>query len=804
MENKENKQEYNNFLEIYEDSKKIKIPKIQRNYVQGLNYEIRTKIISDIFNSLNKNEIIDLDVIYGTLEGEYFIPIDGQQRLTTLYLLHWYIYEIVENKENEDAINFEILYETQKYTQEFFETLKNNTEYLRNANKDNKDKGEQFSKIIKNSIWYYKSKWDNDTTVQASLQMLDEIVKNYLELKGKKIKNQLKNIQFSCNIIEAKDEIDPNELYIKMNSRGKQLSNFEDYKAYIEKLGNEMYEEDKMTEEEYISFCVNMNNKWPNIINSFYDYNYEKLGDIKVEEQFYNIIRLYIIFFFTEQYCIDEVNKDKKKKITELLSAKKQKYDLDDEDEKRIKDNKNNFFENLTKIMDNVEILHQYKEDSIINISELWKDEIENVKDELSNLLKYYAIMKYFEKVTDFEDETFYYWLRIIRNLIEIKGHIQISAEDNAKSPYYRTFKDIKNLADQLEKYPMIRNYFVNITFEDSKLEVNEHTKKWFELEKTKAELSEKSEEWKNEIIASDKIKYLTGRTKFIFDYAKNDIEEFKKYRKVINEIFNDEEIKDSNLLQRAMLCDDEYFYFVKDGRFYYTFLNFDDTDNTNVWKVALNNVEDNSIREKFKEFIDNELINTNSTINKLNEMIDNYNQINTWKYYFIKQNLFSKANKARILFGNDNSIDIDNEYRNININDCSINISNLSEKSKHWDFITLYIEERLREQLPIEHNKDDNRIEIYYRGKTGHYPEYKFDNSLEIKIKNQENKILEQYVIIRRKSDEEKCFVLNMSQDCQMEFDIYYEQGKTIDSTMLKKFNRIMQIIGLTFETKE
>src|SRR5262245_28874604 len=36
---------------------------------------------------------LDLDFIYGSLEGspQAFCPLDGQQRLTTLFLLHWYL-----------------------------------------------------------------------------------------------------------------------------------------------------------------------------------------------------------------------------------------------------------------------------------------------------------------------------------------------------------------------------------------------------------------------------------------------------------------------------------------------------------------------------------------------------------------------------------------------------------------------------------------------------------------------------------------------------------------------------------------
>lgn len=78
----------------------IQIPMIQRDFAQGRNNrkatEIRkaflNKILSGIRSVLEKKlPPLELDFIYGYLETGMFIPLDGQQRLTTLYLLHWYL-----------------------------------------------------------------------------------------------------------------------------------------------------------------------------------------------------------------------------------------------------------------------------------------------------------------------------------------------------------------------------------------------------------------------------------------------------------------------------------------------------------------------------------------------------------------------------------------------------------------------------------------------------------------------------------------------------------------------------------------
>lgn len=66
---------------------KISIPIIQRDYAQGRKdaATIRDKFLDEIFNRLDNDENLFLDFIYGSIEDDKFIPIDGQQRLTTLF-----------------------------------------------------------------------------------------------------------------------------------------------------------------------------------------------------------------------------------------------------------------------------------------------------------------------------------------------------------------------------------------------------------------------------------------------------------------------------------------------------------------------------------------------------------------------------------------------------------------------------------------------------------------------------------------------------------------------------------------------
>ena len=65
-----------------------------------------------------------LDFIYGTTENDRLNPLDGQQRLTTLWLLHWYI-ALRADMLNEDncAILKKFTYETRITSREFCQNL---------------------------------------------------------------------------------------------------------------------------------------------------------------------------------------------------------------------------------------------------------------------------------------------------------------------------------------------------------------------------------------------------------------------------------------------------------------------------------------------------------------------------------------------------------------------------------------------------------------------------------------------------------------------------------------------------------
>lgn len=210
--------------------KKIEIPIIQRDYAQGrINDEvgrIRDRFLDAIFQSIKNNRRITLDFVYGDVSKEGVLtPLDGQQRLTTLFLLHWY----AAKKENLDVLELNFLshfsYATRFSSRDFCQELVKFSPDL---------SIEKLSGAIKDQSWY-PYEWKNDPTIQSMLVMIDAIHEKFskqLDLwKSLVIEKKISFYFLPLNEMGLTDD-----LYIKMNSRGKPLTQFEHFKAEFEEI----------------------------------------------------------------------------------------------------------------------------------------------------------------------------------------------------------------------------------------------------------------------------------------------------------------------------------------------------------------------------------------------------------------------------------------------------------------------------------------------------------------------------------------------------------------------------------------
>ena len=205
--------------------KKIIIPKIQRDYAQGRKDpdidKVRARFLDSLHAALTDKPIV-LDFIYGDIdESGILTPLDGQQRLTTLFLLHWY----AAKKENIDYSEYEFLnnfgYETRYSARDFCSKLikfEPSFEF-------------ELSDEIIDQAWFPLD-WLNDQTVNSMLVMLNAIQEKFFDIKD--IWDKLKNGAITFYFLPIKDMGLTDEIYIKMNSRGKPLTPFEHFKAELE------------------------------------------------------------------------------------------------------------------------------------------------------------------------------------------------------------------------------------------------------------------------------------------------------------------------------------------------------------------------------------------------------------------------------------------------------------------------------------------------------------------------------------------------------------------------------------------
>lgn len=206
--------------------KKIIIPIIQRDYAQGRKgadvTRIRERFLDSLYNAVIEKPIT-LDFVYGDIDNEgNMTPLDGQQRLTTLFLLHWYAARKGNIADAEYSFLKRFSYETRYSARYFCIDL---VDYKPNFKTT-------ISKEIINQAWFPLD-WENDPTISSMLVMLDAIDNKFKDVPN--IWERLKEKCITFYFLPIKDMGLTDELYIKMNSRGKPLTLFEHFKAELER-----------------------------------------------------------------------------------------------------------------------------------------------------------------------------------------------------------------------------------------------------------------------------------------------------------------------------------------------------------------------------------------------------------------------------------------------------------------------------------------------------------------------------------------------------------------------------------------
>lgn len=204
---------------------KIIIPMIQRDYAQGRD-NVEVKRVRDRFLDALVQAVTDspitLDLIYGDISSKGTLtPLDGQQRLTTLFLLHWYAAKKEHVTEGEYGFLKRFSYATRYSARDFCKKL---IEYSPAFD-------QTLSEEIIDQDWFPLD-WMNDPTIRSMIVMLDSIDEKFSNVTN--IWEKLKDGAITFYFLPIKDMGLTDEIYIKMNSRGKPLTTFENFKADME------------------------------------------------------------------------------------------------------------------------------------------------------------------------------------------------------------------------------------------------------------------------------------------------------------------------------------------------------------------------------------------------------------------------------------------------------------------------------------------------------------------------------------------------------------------------------------------
>ncbi len=225
------------FLNLFSEDKVVEIPMIQRDYAQGRESakDVRDSFLSYLFSALQRNEARSLDFVYGKVVEKTFQPIDGQQRLTTLFLLHWYLAHCANKSvEFTTALNLNgdnrFCYLVRPSSRRFFSKLLTYTpESLKQC----------ISEQIKNQNWFFNNLL-RDPTVFGALTVLDAIQQRCCCLEYRDLKNFYDRLCcITMEVLDLGDAISSDDIYLRMNARGKELTGFEKFKAWLIKKFSE-------------------------------------------------------------------------------------------------------------------------------------------------------------------------------------------------------------------------------------------------------------------------------------------------------------------------------------------------------------------------------------------------------------------------------------------------------------------------------------------------------------------------------------------------------------------------------------
>lgn len=559
----------------------IEIPIIQRDYAQGRNNpkaaDVRKSLVGNMIKAVKEDKLLFFDFVYGRVDNNKFIPFDGQQRLTTLFLFHKYVFEKCQSdsdcnhKDNCScrSILGRFSYAIRQSSREFCEKLVENNiipddkyktqlretfiaELKKEVNEKEK-KADEFIKSIDNWIyrfvtnqpWFYPD-WEKDPTVMGMLTMLDEIhfqMRNETDFKTFADKlTSVCNCSITFHFVDMGEHKMSDETYVKMNARGKTLTPFENFKASLEQYLEEKSKTDLLNRwkgnyDEPKQIYTGIDGIW---LDLFWKVaNQGKEGAKELPDTL-------IMSFFNRHFmnvwrcCYANNSKSEKKEEYDKFNARIQK-------EIPLYPTKDNFvpFDIYEYVIDNcgvedclssifniLDALCEEDNSTLSDCQAVWNrkekepqwniyqgDKSNNNRETYPSRVAFYALMKYFKNSKDTASLT--QWMRVVWNIIE-------NSTIDSSETYHAALRLIEKLS---AKSHTIYNALAN-EFESFELGNQYHAQEQVaeEIAKAKQILNgaprSDGKSWEEIIIEAERYAFFKGAIRFLFQNAEGKVTE--------------------------------------------------------------------------------------------------------------------------------------------------------------------------------------------------------------------------------------------------------------------------------------
>lgn len=542
---------------------RIEIPKIQRDYAQGRENEseVADRFLDKIFECLKDGTNLELDFIYGSVNNKIVYLLDGQQRVTTLFLLYWYmaLREDIFNEEIKEYLK-KFTYSTRVSSREFCQNIIDNIEKIKKYYDD--EVGEKkyevkLSNIIKNFYWFTN---ENDPTIKAMINMIDKIDDKYNEISKNdssiKLFNNLEKIKFYFLPLENFNLTD--EIYLKMNARGKSLTSFENFKAdftdYILKINGNKIDSSIQLQ------LSDLDNKYTNLfwtLSKEYNNIQNKSNNIILDDLYMKFFYRITLIYFIISYKGSNEKLIKEEYYTKYLNENN-KYSSFNAFEKTYNNNKD-IINTIFRVLDILESKYSH----ILNIIKpIWDSTNYNILSkivyEYKDIIIFAALVFYIDKNNidknnyNKNETSFKQWMRIVWNITE-NSYIDESSSISLIKLFYELSEHSSNIYDFLANEEKIIH--TNIS------------KEAVQYERRKCKFIIKDNNWETYFIEAEKHQFFRGYIDFLID-DNMDIDKFNHRKEMMNEVFDSNgtkgEFLKNHLFLRALISKINYIDYLR------------------------------------------------------------------------------------------------------------------------------------------------------------------------------------------------------------------------------------------------